>query len=127
MGTSRGTLRQDFIIRMGVGKLIDYITEQVTKTIDDGKTFREVDIDESYIEDGEFVITGTYTTDYEHWWCRGTLESPPEDEVERACLDDGDNTWLLDNLPKEIRDCISITSIEEELDRTRMSEYELDY
>lgn len=112
--TNKGYLTQNFKIRLDVENLANMIAEQIKKTIAEDKSFSNVEIDEDYFEDDELVITGSYVTGFEHWHCDRTLESPEEDEMERKYI--GNHPWLIADLPKEIKENISILEVKEDDD-----------
>ena len=99
---------------MDAESLAFFISEQIKKTIAEDKAFSDVDIEESYFEDDELVINGSYVTGFEYWHCERTLESPEEDEIERGYI--GNHPWLIVDLPKEIKENISILEVKEEDD-----------
>lgn len=112
--TNKGYLTQNFKIRFGVEDLAFMIAEQIKNTIANDKAFSNVEIEESYFEDDELVINGSYVTRFEHWHCDRTLESPEEDEMEREYI--GNHPWLIADLPKEIKENISILEVKEDDD-----------
>lgn len=115
MGTiDRGYLSQDFRIRLDVQNLAYMIAEQLKKTIAEDKELSDVDIDESYFEADELVITGSYQTRYEHSHWDRTLETPEEDVVNRGYI--GDHPSLIADLPKEIKENLSIIEVNEDDD-----------
>ena len=112
MGTYKtGILTQNFKIVLNVENLAEYIADQIKQNISNDKYLGNVEIDENYFEDNELVITGSYITQFTHWHCEPTLESPGEDEVNREYI--GNHPWFLSGLPDEIYDNISISDVYE--------------
>ena len=110
-----GYLTQNFEIRLDVDKLREFLTDKVLEAIEDEKTngkqtFTDVELDESFFEDGELVITGSYDTAFKHWHCRATLESPEEDETEYEGIDGlGDGTFLY-ALPDALKGLVTVNA-----------------
>ena len=115
MGIHRkGMLTQKFKIRCDVQNLAENIAEHIRKTISEDKSLSDVEIDESYFEDDELVVTGSYATDFEYWHYDQTLETPEENDIDRGYI--GNAPWIIADLPKEIKENISILEVKEDDD-----------
>lgn len=119
---TRGYLKQDFEINLDVEKLADYIASKIVEAIEsekteDKQTFTDVEVDESYFEGGELVITGSYETAYENWYCRATLESPEENETNYEGIE-GWGDGILCTLPQELKELVSVSKIRASEDMT---------
>ena len=118
MKETRGILRQKFCIELDMSKLQEYIADQVVKSIENikykhGKSVFDVDIDEFYFDDNEeLVIKGTYDTAFKSWYCRATRYEPEEYGIEREYIGE-DGTGILDELPEELRNMVSVRYVEE--------------
>ena len=112
--TTKGMLTQTFKIEIDVEELREYIVDHIVKSIQAGNEFKDLEIDESYFDFDKLCIKGNYDTGYTHWHCKATLESPEENETEREYI--GKSDWLLDEIPKEIKDLIKVQDVEEDED-----------
>lgn len=112
----RGTLRQDFKIRLDIEKLIDYISDNITKEI--SADLDDVDIDDVDIDGNEIELSGTYSTEFKSWWCSATLESPEEYDIDRKYIGDISLCYL----PEEMRKLITVYEIKEDEDGVRYPE-----
>lgn len=132
MGTwTNGYLTQNFEIRLDVCKLRDYIEEKIVEAIESEKTkgrqtFTDVEIYESYFEEDELVITGSYETAYKHWHCRATLESPEEDETEYEGIEGWGDKSLLYALPECLKGLITVSEIDANEEMVSFHEYDPD-
>ena len=115
MGTiHKGVLTQNFKIRLNAELLASYIAEKISETIENDKNLSDVDIDEYYFEDDELVIAGSYSTKYVSSHFDRTLETPEEDELDREYI--GEDPWFLADLPKEIKENLSVWEVKEDED-----------
>ena len=106
-----GTLTQQFKIDINVNDLEVLILDAIQKAIESDATIRNVELDRN-IEDHFLEITGRYRTGYTSHSFRATQESPAEFDIERAYIGD-DTSTLLKDVPELIRNCLSVTSVEE--------------
>ena len=112
---TKGYLTQNFEIRLDMGKLHDYIAEQIIKAIEDEKTagrqtFTDVEVDDIDVDGDILMITGSYDTAFMHWSCAATLESPAEDDLEYEGIEGwGDN--ILCMLPDNLKELIEVDEI----------------
>ena len=120
--TTKGTLTQKFKIEIDVEELREYIVDQIVKSIQKDEAFKDLEIDESYFDYDTLCITGNYDTGFTNWYCKATLESPEEDETEREYI--GKSDWLLDEIPKEIKDLIKVQDVEEDEDDVKYGDAE---
>lgn len=116
----RGTCRQDFKIRVDISPLIEEITNNVL-AIAQNEHIGEIDLDESYVEDDELVIVGTYDTPYTWSHYDATLYDPPENNIERGYIDD-----LEPFIPANVKKYIKSIKVDENEDNCEYKSPEYD-
>lgn len=121
MRTNSGTLKQKFLIKLDLSKLIDHIAVQIEDAL--STDFEDVELEVDY-SDHEVDMSGEYKTDYTHSWCEATLYDPPEDEMEREYIGE-EGTGLLNFLPEQIAKLITLRVIEDE-DNVEYEDFEPD-
>ena len=120
----RGTLRQDFKIRLDISNLLEYIVDNITKEI--SADLDDVDIDDWSVDGDELEISGAYSSNFKSWYCSATLESPAEYDIDRNYI----GCVSLCCLPEEMRKMITVTDLKEEEEDVRypeLSEPDEDY
>lgn len=126
--TTRGTLTQNFKIRLDITKLREYLEEQIIKAIESEKTkgkqtFTDVEIVDSDYDSDFLDITGSYDTAFENWYCRATLEEPEEDITEYEGIE-GWGDGLLCELPDVLKELITVDEIEAGVDDVEYHDYD---
>lgn len=127
MGKASGVLRQKFKIQLDVEKLSDFIADKVIETIRNekdrkGNTIFDAELDEAYFDIDKLVITGSYDTGYTSYFCPATRWEPAEYDLEREYI--GKDPWILSNLPKEIKDLLTVSDVDEDEDDMEFPENE---
>ena len=105
-----GTLRQKFKIRIDLEKLINFLSENIR--VSDSSWIQDIDADEWEFEDCGVVISGTYESGYRSEYWRATMYEPEEYNIDRGYL--GDERDIFCKIPKELRELIEVTDIEED-------------
>lgn len=108
---TRGTVRQSFKIKADLTPLIEYLQERIIDSVKDDAL--DIEVDESYVDIDQLVITGCYDTPYSWEHYDATLLDPPEDDIDRAYL--GDITPEPE-LPEELKSLIKNIRVEEDED-----------
>ena len=109
--TKTGTVRQPFKIKADLTPLIEYLTDRIIESVKDKDL--DIEVDESYVDIDQLVITGSYDTPYEWTHYDGTLEDPPENDIDRTYLGDIVPT---PELPEELKQLIKNIKVEEDED-----------
>ena len=126
MGWSKGTLRQKFKVEVDISKLLEYVTDSVLGAVNDIDDVNSVDFDESYVDDTDLIIYGSYDADYESCFFAATRYEPAEYDCERPWIGD-EGVGLLDSVPENIRKLVNISRVTEDEDECDYKDNEPDY
>lgn len=113
MGYTRGTVIQNFNIRIDLERLTEFIAERIEQAIKDAGDFSNVDI--CVDSNVEMELSGNYETSYKAYFAKATRYDPPEYDIERDRLEGAEND-LKNALPEPLRNLIEIKIDEKEDD-----------
>lgn len=126
MGWNKGTLRQKFKVEVDISKLLEYVTDSVLGAVNDIDDVNSVDFDESYVDDTDLIIYGSYDADYESCFFDATRYEPAEYDCERPWIGD-EGVGLLDSVPENIRKLVNISRVTEDEDECDYKDNAPDY